>query len=67
MRKVRDEEEKRDQAQGRLNAQNLFNVSGFTEAEEGSIPANGIVRARSHSSSGVHPSSASSRGSARPL
>ncbi|KEO86522.1 TonB-dependent receptor [Erythrobacter sp. JL475] len=30
-----------------LNAQNLFNVSGFTEAEEGSIPGNGIVRARS--------------------
>ena len=30
-----------------LNAQNLFNVTGYTEAEEGSIPANGIVRARS--------------------
>lgn len=30
-----------------LNAQNLFNAEGFTEAEEGSIPANGIVRARS--------------------
>lgn len=30
-----------------LNAQNLFNSTGFTEAEEGSIPANGIVRARS--------------------
>jgi outer membrane receptor protein involved in Fe transport len=30
-----------------LNAQNLFNAAGFTEAEEGSIPANGIVRARS--------------------
>lgn len=30
-----------------LNAQNLFDVTGFTEAEEGSIPANGIVRARS--------------------
>lgn len=30
-----------------LNANNLFNVSGFTEAEEGSIPANGLVRARS--------------------
>lgn len=30
-----------------LNAANLFNVTGFTEAEEGSIPANGIVRARS--------------------
>lgn len=30
-----------------LNAQNLFNATGFTEAEEGSIPANRIVRARS--------------------
>jgi len=30
-----------------LNAANLFNASGFTEAEEGSIPANGLVRARS--------------------
>ncbi len=30
-----------------LNANNLFNVRGFTEAEEGAIPANGIVRARS--------------------
>ena len=30
-----------------LNAQNLFNATGFTEAEEGSIPSNGIVRARS--------------------
>ncbi len=30
-----------------LNAQNLFNATGFTEAEEGSIPANGLVRARS--------------------
>lgn len=30
-----------------LNANNLFNVNGFTEAEEGSIPGNGIVRARS--------------------
>ncbi len=30
-----------------LNATNLFNSEGFTEAEEGSIPANGIVRARS--------------------
>ncbi len=30
-----------------LNAANLFNATGFTEAEEGSIPANGIVRARS--------------------
>lgn len=30
-----------------LNASNLFNATGYTEAEEGSIPANGIVRARS--------------------
>lgn len=30
-----------------LNANNLFDVTGFTEAEEGAIPANGIVRARS--------------------
>lgn len=30
-----------------INANNLFDVKGFTEAEEGSIPANGIVRARS--------------------
>lgn len=30
-----------------LNAANLFNATGFTEAEEGSIPANNIVRARS--------------------
>lgn len=30
-----------------LNANNVFNTKGFTEAEEGSIPANGIVRARS--------------------
>lgn len=30
-----------------LNANNLFNASGFTEAEEGSIPTNNIVRARS--------------------
>ena len=30
-----------------LNANNLFNVAGYTESEEGSIPANGIVRARS--------------------
>ena len=30
-----------------LNANNVFDVNGFTEAEEGSIPANGIVRARS--------------------
>ncbi len=30
-----------------LNANNLFNTEGFTEAEEGSIPTNNIVRARS--------------------
>lgn len=30
-----------------INANNLFNTKGFTEAEEGAIPANGIVRARS--------------------
>ena len=30
-----------------VNANNLFDTRGFTEAEEGSIPANGIVRARS--------------------
>ncbi|GAA4042378.1 TonB-dependent receptor [Sphingomonas rosea] len=30
-----------------VNGNNLFNTKGFTEAEEGSIPANGIVRARS--------------------
>ena len=30
-----------------LNANNLFDQFGYTEAEEGSIPANGIVRARS--------------------
>ena len=30
-----------------LNANNLFNTFGYTEAEEGAIPANGIVRARS--------------------
>lgn len=30
-----------------LNANNLFNVAGYTEAEEGSIPANGLIRARS--------------------
>lgn len=30
-----------------LNAANLFNATGFTEAEEGAIPANNIVRARS--------------------
>ena len=30
-----------------VNANNLFDVYGFTEAEEGSIPASGFVRARS--------------------
>ncbi len=30
-----------------INANNLFDVRGFTEAEEGTIPTNGIVRARS--------------------
>jgi len=30
-----------------LNANNLFNVKGFTEAEDAAIPTNGIVRARS--------------------
>jgi len=30
-----------------LSANNLFDVTGFTESEEGSIPANGIIRARS--------------------
>jgi outer membrane receptor protein involved in Fe transport len=30
-----------------LNATNLFNAEGYTEAEEGSIPTNGLVRARS--------------------
>lgn len=36
-----------DRVQLSLNANNLFNVKGFTEAEEGAIPATGIVRARS--------------------
>lgn len=36
-----------DRVQVSLNANNLFNTTGFTEAEEGAIPANGIVRARS--------------------
>lgn len=30
-----------------VNANNLFNTAGYTEAEEGAIPSNGIVRARS--------------------
>ncbi|WP_417818930.1 TonB-dependent receptor domain-containing protein [Tritonibacter scottomollicae] len=36
-----------DRIEVALNATNLFNSEGYTEAEEGSIPANGIVRARS--------------------
>ena len=36
-----------DRVQLSLNANNLFDTRGFTEAEEGAIPANGIVRARS--------------------
>jgi len=36
-----------DRVQVSINANNLFDVVGYTEAEEGSIPANGIVRARS--------------------
>lgn len=30
-----------------ISANNLFDVTGYTEAEEGAIPADGIVRARS--------------------
>jgi outer membrane receptor protein involved in Fe transport len=36
-----------DNLQLSINANNLFNTEGFTESEEGSIPANGIIRARS--------------------
>jgi outer membrane receptor protein involved in Fe transport len=36
-----------DRVEVGLNATNLFNSFGFTEAEEGLIPANDIVRARS--------------------
>lgn len=36
-----------DRIQLSVNANNLFDVTGFTEAEEAAIPANGIVRARS--------------------
>ncbi|MBB3860728.1 outer membrane receptor protein involved in Fe transport [Novosphingobium hassiacum] len=36
-----------DRVQVSVNANNLFDTTGYTEAEEGSIPANGIVRARS--------------------
>ncbi len=30
-----------------VNANNIFNVKGITEAEDAAIPANGLVRARS--------------------
>lgn len=36
-----------DQIELLVNANNLFDTTGFTEAEEGAIPANGFVRARS--------------------
>lgn len=36
-----------ERVQVSINANNLFNTKGFTEAEEASIPTNGIVRARS--------------------
>lgn len=36
-----------DRIQLSVNANNLFDVKGFTEAEDAAIPANGIVRARS--------------------
>ncbi len=36
-----------ERVQVSLNVNNLFNVAGYTESEEGSIPGNGIVRARS--------------------
>ncbi len=36
-----------DRVQLSINANNLFNRTGITEAEEGTIPASGIVRARS--------------------
>lgn len=36
-----------DRIEVALNATNLFNQFGYTEAEEGSIPGNGLVRARS--------------------
>ncbi|MFM9934914.1 MAG: TonB-dependent receptor domain-containing protein [Novosphingobium sp.] len=36
-----------ERVQVSVNANNLFDTAGYTEAEEGSIPANGIVRARS--------------------
>ncbi|GMN13904.1 TonB-dependent receptor domain-containing protein [Altererythrobacter sp. MTPC7] len=36
-----------DRVELSVNANNLFDVYGYTEAEEGSIPGNNIVRARS--------------------
>jgi len=36
-----------ERVQVSINANNLFNTKGFTEAEEAAIPTNGIVRARS--------------------
>ena len=36
-----------DRVQVSVNANNLFDVAGYNEAEKGVIPANGIVRARS--------------------
>ncbi|MXP45831.1 TonB-dependent receptor [Altererythrobacter luteolus] len=36
-----------DRVELALNATNLFNQSGYTEAEEGAIPGNNLVRARS--------------------
>ncbi|MDN4630803.1 TonB-dependent receptor [Sphingomonas sp. PsM26] len=36
-----------ERVQVSINANNLFDTKGFTEAEEASIPTNGIVRARS--------------------
>ena len=36
-----------DRVQLSVNANNVFNTTGYTEAEEAAIPANGIVRARS--------------------
>ena len=36
-----------DRVEFAVNANNLFDVYGYTEAEEGSIPGNNIVRARS--------------------
>ena len=36
-----------ERVQVSINANNVFNTKGFTEAEEAAIPTNGIVRARS--------------------